>query len=54
LNVEPLMTIGLAVGLLAEKLMPMQVLGAVLVTGAIILITLRRQGAGNSQNNLAI
>jgi len=54
LNVEPLMTIGLAVGLLAEKLTPMQVLGAVLVTGAIFLITLRGQGAGNSHKNYAI
>ena len=51
LNVEPLITIGLAVGLLAEKLTSMQVFGAVLVTGAICLITLRGQGAGNSHNN---
>ncbi len=54
LNVEPLMTIGLAVGLLAEKLTPIQVLGAVLVTVAIFLIALRRQGAGNSHSNQAI
>ncbi len=51
LNVEPLMTIGLAVGLLAERLTPMQVLGAILVTGAIILITRRGQGAGNTHIN---
>ncbi|MEE8481160.1 MAG: hypothetical protein V3T59_07970 [Desulfobacterales bacterium] len=51
---EPLMTIGLAVGLLAEKLTPIQILGAVMVTGAIILITLRGQGAENSHSNLSI